>query len=150
ELNPDRVLAMLRAIETETQGLSSAPRPVLAVPHLLAGESSAYYHAYVLAEMAVHQTRAFFLQRDGHLTDNPRIGPDLAQAYWAGGNKLTPDQTLVALTGKPLSADALVAVSNRSVDEALAEARQGWEAAKTRPAWKGEVDLGATIRIVHG
>lgn len=150
ELTPDRVLSKLRAIEAETQGLTSAPRPVLAVPHLLAGESSAYYHAYVLAEMAVHQTRAFFLERDGYLTDNPKIGPDVARAYWACGNKLTHDETLVALTGKPLSADALVAVSNRTVEESVAEAKKSWDAAGARPAWSGEIALDATIRLVHG
>ncbi len=150
ELTPDRVLERLRAIERETQGLTSAPRPVLAVPHLLAGESSAYYHAYVLAEMAVYQTRAHFLSTDGHLTDNPRIGPGLERAYWSCGNRRTHDETLIALTGQPLSADALIAVSNRTVDEALAEAKASWDAAEARPAFTGAVDLDATIRIVHG
>lgn len=150
ELTADRVIEVLRRIERETQGLSSSPRPILAVPHLLAGESSAYYHAYVLAEMAVYQTRAFFLARDGYLTDNPRIGPDVTKAYWESGNKLSHDATLTALTGKPLSADALIAVSNRTVDEALAEARTNWEAAQARPRFEGAVELDATIRIVHG
>lgn len=150
ELDADRVVAMLRRIEHDTQGLTSAPRPILAVPHLIAGESSAYYHAYVLAEMAVHQTRAFFLGRDGHLADNPRIGPDLTRAYWACGNKLTHDETLVALTGRPLAADALVAVSNQTVDEALAVARASWDGAKDRPRFTGAVELDAVIRLVHG
>jgi oligoendopeptidase F len=150
ELTADRVLTTLRQIERDTQGLTSAPRPILAVPHLLAGESSAYYHAYVLAEMAVQQTRAHFLAVDGYLTDNPRIGPAIEQAYWVRGNRLTHDETLVALTGQPLSADALVAEANRTVDEALAEARATWEAAATRPAFTGAVALGAAIRLVHG
>lgn len=150
ELNADRVLEALRGIERDTQGLTSATRPILAVPHLIAGESSAYYHAYVLAEMAVHQTRAFFLQRDGHLADNPRIGPELERAYWNEGNRRTHDETLVALTGKPLSADALVAVSNLSVDEALQQAKASWDAAGKRTPYTGQVELDATIRVVHG
>lgn len=150
ELNADRVLEALRGIERDTQGLTSATRPILAVPHLIAGESSAYYHAYVLAEMAVHQTRAFFLKRDGHLADNPRIGPELERAYWNEGNRRTHDETLVALTGKPLSADALVAVSNLSVDEALQQAKASWDAAGKRTPYAGQVELDATIRVVHG
>lgn len=150
ELQADRVLEVLRGIERDTQGLTSATRPILAVPHLIAGESSAYYHAYVLAEMAVHQTRAFFLQRDGYLADNPRIGPELERAYWNEGNRRTHDETLVALTGQPLSADALVAVSNRSVDEALEQARASWEAAGGRQPYAGAVELDATIRVMHG
>ncbi|EOD37650.1 hypothetical protein EMIHUDRAFT_454829 [Emiliania huxleyi CCMP1516] len=41
---------------------------------------------YVLAEMAVHQTRAFFAARDGVIVDNPRVGPTLRDAYWRPGN----------------------------------------------------------------
>lgn len=149
-LTPQRVLDVLRGMEAEVQGLTSSPRPILAVPHLLSGESSAYYHAYVLAEMAVHQTRAFFLERDGHLADNPRVGPDLAAAYWACGNQKTHDQTLVALTGAPLSADALIRVCNRSVDEAVAEARALHDAATRRSPWNGMVDLDARLGVVHG
>ena len=43
---------------------------------------------YVLADMGVYQTRDFFVARDGHLLDNPRIGPDLKSAYWQPGNSL--------------------------------------------------------------
>ncbi|MDP4218970.1 MAG: peptidase M3, partial [Bacteroidota bacterium] len=60
----------------------AAPRPILAVPHLLAGESSAYYHGYVLAEMAVQQTRKYFLDKYGYIADNPHIGPELENGYW--------------------------------------------------------------------
>jgi hypothetical protein len=150
ELTPDRVLEKLRDIERRTQGLNGSARPILAVPHLISAESSAYYHAYILAEMAVYQTRAFFLARDGHLTDNPRIGPDLASAYWAPGNRVTHDDTLVALTGSPLSADALIAESNMTVDEALADARRAWDRAQSTPAYDGAVELDARLKIVHG
>ncbi len=150
ELTPARVLEELRHIEQKTQGLRGAARPVLAVPHLISAESSAYYHAYILAEMAVYQTRAFFLERDGHLTDNPRIGPDLANAYWAPGNRVSHDDTLIALTGRPLSADDLIAESNMTVDEAIVEARRAWERAHETPAWSGQVDLDAHLQIVHG
>ena len=40
-----------------------AARPMLSVPHILADESAAYYHGYVLAEMSVHQTRKHFEQK---------------------------------------------------------------------------------------
>lgn len=149
-LEPEHVLATFRRIEREAQGLSSGVRPVLAVPHLLAGESSAYYHGYVLAEMAVHQTRTFFLARDGHLVDNPRVGPDLAEHYWRMGNEVRFDDTLRSLTGSPLCADALVARCNRTVDQAVAEARAEVEAARGRHAFDGPVALDARVRVVHG
>lgn len=150
ELTKDRVLSELRRIEADIQGLTSSPRPVLAVPHLLAGESSAYYHAYVLAEMGVQQTRAFFLKRDGYLTDNARIGPDMAKAYWEPGNARTFDEMLTALTGKSLSADALVDACNESVDEALAKARASIDSLGERASFAGPVELDADIDVIHG
>ena len=45
----------------------------MSVPHILADESSAYYHAYVLAEMSVHQTRAHFKRKYGDMVDNPKV-----------------------------------------------------------------------------
>ena len=54
-------------------------RPLLAVPHILADESSAYYHGYVLAEMSVHQTRAYFKSKYGTIADNPEVGKQLTE-----------------------------------------------------------------------
>jgi hypothetical protein len=44
-------------IELDIQG-GLSPRPMMSVPHILADESSCYYHGYVLAEMSVHQVRS--------------------------------------------------------------------------------------------
>jgi Zn-dependent oligopeptidase len=150
ELTPDRVLDVLRVAERRLQGLSRAVRPVLAVPHLLSGESSAYYHGYVLAELAVQQTRRHFLDRDGYLTDNPRIGPELGKHYWAPGNAATFDETLTRLTGSPLSADALLRQVSRTPDQAVAEGLGCLAQAKQRGAVAGPLDLDAEIRVIHG
>jgi hypothetical protein len=150
DLTPDRVVEVCRSIERDLQGLTAGVRPVLSVPHLLSGESSAYYHGYVLAEMAVAATRRFFRDRDGCLTDNPRIGPDLAAAYWKPGNSQRFDDTLIALTGAPLSAAALVDDCNRSPAEAFAAALADVERVKAFPPFEGTIDLDATVRVVHG
>ena len=150
QLEPERVLALCRDIEQRLQGLTAGVRPVLAVPHLLSGESSAYYHGYVLAEMAVYQTRDYFLGRDGHLVDNPRIGPDLAEHYWSPGNAVSFDDTLRRLTGAPLSADALVAACNLGTDDAIAGARDAVARLPSIPEDHAPVDLGADIRVIHG
>ncbi len=150
DLNPACVIERLRNIEREVQGLSASARPILAVPHLISAESSAYYHAYILAEMAVAQTRAFFLSRDGFLTDNPRIGPDLATSFWAPGNRVSHDETLVALTGEPLSADALIAEANRGIDEVLVAAEVAWRRGQRAPLNTEPVELDARVRVMHG
>lgn len=150
KLTPEGVLAALRETEQRLLFLDGSPRPVLAVPHLLSGESSAYYHGYVLAEMGVQQTRDFFLSRDGHLVDNPKIGPDLARVYWRPGNSQRCSPLIAALTGKPLGADALARHLCRTTDEALAEAREAVRREPTLPRFEGPVDLDAHIRLAHG
>jgi hypothetical protein len=150
-LTAENVLTTLRAIEKRMTGLDEGSvRPVLSVPHLLAGESSAYYHAYVLAEMAVQQTRAFFLARDGHLVDNPRIGPELTAAYWKPGNSRPFFDYVEALTGHPLSADALATELRRTAEEATEAARAAVAREPSLPRFEGDVKLDARIRIAHG
>jgi hypothetical protein len=151
ELTAERVLSELREVERRLLFLEQgSPRPVLAVPHLLSDDSSAYYHGYVMAEMAVEQTRDFFRARDGHIVDNPRIGPDLEAAYWRPGNSLAFDDFLRRLTGEGLAATGLAARLNRSVDEALADARGAVDALAAVPRHTAPIDLGASIRVAHG
>ena len=78
------------------------------VPHILSDESSAYYHGYVLAEMAVHQTRAHFLSTYGRIVDEPRVGADLANVYWAPGSGEAFLDLVARLTGAPLTSAAWV------------------------------------------
>ena len=151
ELTPQRALETLRAVERRLLFIEDgSPRPILSVPHLLAGESSAYYHGYVLAEMAVEQTRAFFLERDGHLVDNPRMGPELARTYWAPGNSAGFVDLVERLTGEPVGAAALAARLARTAEVAVTEARGAIERLKAVPPFQDAVRLGGRIRIVHG
>jgi len=151
QLTADTVLALARATEQRILGVAVGPRPLLAIPHLLNQESSAAYHGYLLANMAVYQTRAYFQRTYGYLTDNPAIGPALSQHYWARGNSISHNDTLLSLTGEPFNAKYLADSCNQTVDEAWAEAQATMAAAAERnypPA--PAPDLDATIRIVHG
>lgn len=149
ERTPEAVLALARQWERKIVGVES-PRPLLAIPHLLNQESACAYHGYLLALMAVEQTRAYFLKRDGYLTDNPRIGPDLAAHYWGPGNGMTHDETLRSLTGEGFSAVPLAEACNLSADEAWQQAKACMAAAQQRPATGEESPLDAHIRVVHG
>ncbi|WP_204478098.1 M3 family metallopeptidase, partial [Aeromonas veronii] len=146
---PEAVLALARQWERKIVGVES-PRPLLAIPHLLNQESACAYHGYLLALMAVEQTRAFFLKRDGYLTDNPRIGPDLAAHYWGPGNGMSHDETLRSLTGEGFSAVPLAEACNLSADEAWQQAQACMAAAQQRPAAGEGSPLDAHIRVVHG
>ncbi|MGU5598926.1 M3 family metallopeptidase [Aeromonas caviae] len=149
ERTPAAVLALARKWERKILGVES-PRPLLAIPHLLNQESACAYHGYLLALMAVEQTRAYFLRRDGYLTDNPRIGPDLAAHYWGPGNGMTHDETLQSLTGEGFSAVPLAEACNRSAAEAWQQAQACMAAARQRPPAGEGTPLDAHIRVVHG
>ncbi|MCF5847631.1 peptidase M3 [Aeromonas veronii] len=149
ERTPEAVLALARQWERKIVGVES-PRPLLAIPHLLNQESACAYHGYLLALMAVEQTRAYFLKRDGYLTDNPRIGPDLAAHYWGPGNGMSHDETLRSLTGEGFSAVPLAEACNLSADEAWQQAQACMAAAQQRPAAGEGSPLDAHIRVVHG
>ncbi|WDO02478.1 M3 family metallopeptidase [Aeromonas allosaccharophila] len=146
---PEAVLALARQWERQIVGVES-PRPLLAIPHLLNQESACAYHGYLLALMAVEQTRAYFLKRDGYLTDNPRIGPDLAAHYWGPGNGMSHDETLRSLTGEGFSAVPLAEACNLSAAEAWQLAQACMVAAQQRPAAGDGTPLDAHIRVVHG
>lgn len=146
---PEAVLALARQWERKIVGVES-PRPLLAIPHLLNQESACAYHGYLLALMAVEQTRAYFLKRDGYLTDNPRIGPDLAAHYWGPGNGMSHDETLRSLTGEGFSAVPLAEACNLSAAEAWQQAQACMVAAQQRPSAGEGSPLDAHIRVVHG
>ncbi len=151
ELTDERILSLFRDVERRLTLLpGGCPRPTLAVPHLLSWEASAYYHGYVLAQMAVEQTRDALRRRHGHLLDNPAVGRDLAEGYWRPGNSRTFLDLVREVTGEEFSADALVKSVSRDADQAVSEARRALEGLADLPEPDGEVDLDLRLRIVHG
>lgn len=178
DVTAESIKALADKIENEIQG-GLSPRPLLSVPHILSDEASCYYHGYVslillsfalnsirmtnrkliitklqvLAEMSVHQTREFFLKRDGYLTDNPQIGPTLTKSYWQPGNS-EPFLSLVEnLTGSPLTGDAWVKELNESVDDVLKEEKKKYDSKRAECAddsASDDIDLDMRIRIVDG
>ncbi len=150
DLTPSNVLRVLREVEERLLSMTASPRPVLSVPHLLSGESSAYYHAYVLAQMAVYHTRAHFFERYGHVMDNPAVGRDLAAHYWALGNARNFLELTQALTEKPFSAAATVALVNRSEAEVTRSVDAAIAAEAKIPRHAEAVALDARLAILHG
>lgn len=150
-LKPEFVLAQARDLERRVLGTTSGLRPLFAVPHLRSGEGSATYHAYPLALTAVYQMRAALLHEHGHLTDNPKIGPDIARHCWEQGSRVTLPETIKALTGHALSPSAFIDHLHESVDEAVARARREMQIVSRLPRTDlDQVTLEADIRIVHG
>ncbi len=147
---PEAMIALARDVETHILGVTGSPRPTLAIPHLLSMESACSYQGYLLAMMAVEQTRAFFLKRDGYLTDNPAIGPDLAKHYWTPGNSVSHDDTLRSLTGEGFNPDYLAQACNQTIEAAWQDAKQTIEKASAREQPAADFDLNVHIRVVDG
>jgi Zn-dependent oligopeptidase len=150
DLTTQNVLKTFREVEARiTQVPSGCPRPMLAVPHLLSWQSAASYHGYVLAQMAVFQTREHFQRKYGFLVDNPRIGQDLAEIFWAPGNSKGFLELIEEMTGKALSTDALVDEVCKSSDAAVEQAREG-AARDGRSEDPARLDLDLRLRVIHG
>ncbi|GIL49198.1 hypothetical protein Vafri_5347 [Volvox africanus] len=152
ELTAERLLSLADEVENKVQG-GLSPRPLLSVPHPLLDESSCYYHGYVLAEMAVRQTRAYFKSKYGKIVDNPAIGKDLVEGYWRPGNGAAFLELVKGLTGKPLVADDWVRDLEKPLEEAIREEEADYQAALAAgPALKpGDAfDLGMHVRLVNG
>lgn len=148
-LTPDALIALARKWETRILGLECAPRPLLAIPHLLDKDSACSYQGYLLANMAVYQTRAWFQREFGHITDNPRVGPLLAQHYWEPGNSVSHNDTLLSLTGEGFSGRYLAEHCSRSVEQAWQQGQAAMVSAARRR--QAEVQpLEASIKVVHG
>ena len=149
ELTPRNVLALARECEKKILGLDCSPRPILTIPHILSWDSACSYHGYLLAQMAVYQTRNQLLKKYGKLSNNPKVGEELAEHYWACGNSVPFEQTLRAMTGEPLSGKYLADHCNLSESDLWARTVSQIKGVKPfDPAIS--VDLNAHIKIVHG
>lgn len=154
DLTADSVKELADRVERDIQG-GLSQRPLLSVPHLLSDEASCYYHGYVLAEMAVHQTREYVMKRYKYIVDNPAIGPLLTEAYWKPGNSEPFLGLVEKCTGAPLTGDAWIAELEQDLDDVLREEKGAYEKARAEcesekaPA-DDDIDLDMRIRIVDG
>ncbi len=150
ELTPENVMAAFVDVERRLGMLARCPRPTLAVPHLLSGEASCIYHGYVLAQAGVEQTRRYFLDTYGYITDNPAVGPRLREVYWRPGNSVSFVDFIERMSGRPFSMDDLVNDASLTVEEAIDEARNSVRKLENVPEFTGKVELDAIIKLVHG
>jgi hypothetical protein len=154
DLTPENVLKVADEIEMKIQG-GLAGRPLMSVPHILADESSCYYHGYVFAEMAVHQTREYFFNTNSKIVDDPRVGKELIENYWIHGSGNPGFLGMINnLTGKPLSHDAWVAELGVEVEDLLKNEKVEYEEALSSQSSssnaKNEINLEMRALFVHG
>jgi len=149
QLTPQGITDLARAMEQKILGLACSPRPMLAIPHLLSDESACSYQGYLLAHMAVYQTRAYFMEKFGYLTDNPKIGPLLAEHYWHKGNSVNHNDGIKSLTGEGFNPKYLADACNLTAQQAWQAQQQKIESLSTRTVADVQ-PLDASINIVDG
>ena len=148
-LTAENILHAARSVEKEFFGFD-CPRPTLGVPHLLSGEASATYHAYVLAIMGVYQTKEYLMSKYGSIVDNKEIGREMCEKYWKPGNSKTLPEFIKDMTGKEFSADATVSLVNKKLEDHVAGAMASVEKLKAKPEFSGPINLNCSIKMVHG
>jgi hypothetical protein len=80
-----------------------------------------------LAEMSVHQTRAYFEAKYGEITDNPAVGSELADIYWKPGNSKPFMELVEQMTGTPLSARSWIEKLTEESEVVLKKEREAYD-----------------------
>jgi len=122
---------------------------VLTVPHIYGFESSAAYHGYGLAELAVCQWRHYFYTKYGYIVDNPRVGKEMAKVWKLAASKTFKEFVFMA-TGKKLSAQAFILDVTKPLKKIISDAQKKIEKLETVKEYTKPVELNAQIRMVHG
>eukprot|EP00040_Diaphanoeca_grandis_P017576 m.91899 g.91899 ORF g.91899 m.91899 type:complete len:649 (+) comp26507_c0_seq1:137-2083(+) len=151
KLSAETIKALAQDIELRIQG-GPGTRPLLSVPHIISDEASCYYHGYVLAEMAVHQTREWFMKKYGFIVDNEAVGPTLATSYWQCGNSESFLDLVKNLTGTELDGNSWTNYLTQDLDAKLKSEREEYNKAlaKRDDVKPANIDLDMTVRFVDG
>lgn len=149
KLTPELVKRIARRNYRKYYGMSVDSLAALNVPHIYGSESSASYHGYGLAELALSQWRAYFHKKYGYIVDNPEVGREMREV-WKYGSRYTFKEMVVKATGKALSADPYLREVTASVTKTIKSAKARIAKIARKPIDIKPVKLGATIRMVSG
>lgn len=148
-LTKDKVLKIAKSNFRKYLDRSEDSLWALSVPHIYSWESSASYHGYALATLALNQWRKYFYDKYGFIVDNPKVGGEMERVWRLGGSK-TFKEFVVLATSKKLSAEAYLANVTATIPEILKKAKAKIvKLSKIKPL-SGPVKLDANIKMVHG
>jgi hypothetical protein len=148
-LTKEKVIAIARKNHTKYFDRSVPALTALNTPHIYNWESTAAYHGYGLAELALAQWREYFYKKYGYIVDNPNVGKEMTKV-WKLGAKHTFNEFVKMAMGKPLSADAFLNNVTRSLPQAIAKAKARIARMKSVKSYAKPVRFGATVRMVDG
>lgn len=148
-LTKEKVIAIARRNHKKYFDRTMPALTALNTPHIYGWESTAAYHGYGLAELAVAQWRQYFYDKYGYIVDNPHVGEEMTKV-WKLGAKHTFNEFVKMATGKPLSPAAFLKNATRPLPQALAKAKERVARLTSVKPYTKPIRLGATIRMVDG
>jgi oligoendopeptidase F len=143
----EKIIRIAKKVYREMYDQSADSLQALNTPHIYSWESACSYHGYGLAEVALHQWRAYFMEKYGYIVDNPAVGQELKEA-WSWGARYDFKTSVKKATGKNLNAKALVRHMTRQPATIIREAKKQ-EKILTGVQTK-KVNLDVTLELVHG
>jgi len=122
---------------------------LLNTPHIYSWDSSASYHGYGLATLALSQWRKYFYKKYEYIVDNPKIGKEM-EKVWKLGSRKTFNEFMELITGQKLKPDAYLESVTASIPKILKTAKERIARLKKVKVYTKKVDLKASIFMVHG
>lgn len=148
-LDRSKVIAIAKSNFRKHFNRSEDSLMALNIPHIYSWESSASYHGYGLATLALWQWRNYFFKKYGYIIDNPNIGKEMKKV-WKLGSLKNFNECVMLATGRKLSAKPFLDEVTMDLDQALAKAKRGVDRlAKVKP-YRRPIGFDARIRMVHG
>lgn len=148
-LTPERVVEIAKEVSRKYTDYSENSLWILSVPHIYDWGSSAYYHSYGLAILALMQWRRYFYDKYGYIVDNPNAGDEMVKVWKLGSAKLFPEFVRIA-TGRNLSPEAFLQDVTMDIEKYLERAKKRVEKLNSIPEQTGPINLNADIKMVHG
>jgi len=149
DLTKEIVLEIARKVFRKYFDRSEDSISILNVPHIYSWESSAYYHGYGMADLAVSQWREYFFEKYGYIVDNPNVGKEMTKVWNLASRH--PSKKLVKLsTGKSLSANAFIRDVTSPLNVLISKAKKRVQRLKNVPEYLEPVKLNANIVMMHG
>ena len=149
DLNKDFVINTAKKVNKKYFDRSEDSISVLNVPHIYSWESSAYYHGYGLAEIAVSQWRDYFFKKYGYIVDNSKVGKEMKKV-WKYASLYRSNKLIKIATGKSLDSDSYIKDITRPLDKILSDAKKRISVLSKIPLNNKKINLNAKISIVNG
>jgi hypothetical protein len=144
-----KVLSIAKKNYKKYFDLSVDSLSALNIPHIYSWESSASYHGYGLAELAVYQWRHYFRKKYGYIIDNKEVGKEMTKVWNLGAKKTFKEFVLLA-TKKELSADSFLRETTLSPEKIIKNAKAKIKKLESIKPYNSPVNLNAEIHMVHG